>query len=26
VSLNRTMVDPELFLRDDDAAPKAAKP
>jgi len=26
VSLNRTMVDPELFLRDDDAAPKAGKP
>ena len=27
VSLNRTMVDPELFLRDDDTpAPKAAKP
>lgn len=25
VSLNRTMVDPELFLRDDDS-PKAAKP
>jgi murein DD-endopeptidase MepM/ murein hydrolase activator NlpD len=26
VSLNRTMVDPELFLRDDDAPPKAGKP
>jgi murein DD-endopeptidase MepM/ murein hydrolase activator NlpD len=26
VSLNRTMVDPELFLRDDDAAPKNGKP
>ena len=27
VSLNRTMVDPELFLREDDApAPKASKP
>jgi murein DD-endopeptidase MepM/ murein hydrolase activator NlpD len=26
VSLNRTMVDPELFLRDDGAAPKSGKP
>jgi murein DD-endopeptidase MepM/ murein hydrolase activator NlpD len=26
VSLNRTMVDPELFLRDDDAAPQAKRP
>jgi murein DD-endopeptidase MepM/ murein hydrolase activator NlpD len=26
VSLNRTMVDPELFLRDDEASPRAAKP
>jgi murein DD-endopeptidase MepM/ murein hydrolase activator NlpD len=26
VSLNRTMVDPELFLRDDDAATKNGKP
>lgn len=26
VSLNRTMVDPELFLRDDDAAPRSGKP
>jgi len=26
VSLNRTMVDPELFLRDDDVAPKTSKP
>jgi murein DD-endopeptidase MepM/ murein hydrolase activator NlpD len=26
VSLNRTMVDPELFLRDDDAPPQAKRP
>jgi len=26
ISLNRTMVDPELFLRDDDVAPKTGKP
>jgi murein DD-endopeptidase MepM/ murein hydrolase activator NlpD len=26
VSLNRTMVDPELFLRGDDAAPQAKRP
>ena len=26
VSLNRTMVDPELFLRDDDAAPQTKRP